>query len=442
MKKILVTSSAFLLALFLVLGSAYGADPDEIRIGACESATGMFSGFATGGIFGMKTAVADINKQGGIFVKKYNKKLPVRMILVDNQSDPAKAGTLASDLILRDKVHVLMNSPGPASMFNPQSIVAERNQIPYIAGEGPLEPWQAARRSADPPWQYTWGFGFAIGTPPPAGDFRAGKAGYTVADTWFDLLKMFGEQTNKKMALFATDEADGRGWYANFPKALKSVGYDIYGFDKKLGLVAVGTTNYSALIREWKKNKCEILVGNSTAPDFATMWRQARSMGWVPKIALIGRATLFYEDMAALGGDLPVGLGSERLWCPEYPPELFPGIGGRTPMSLYKAWNEETKKPLNQGIGWGYFPMQVVFNAIARAGTLEGPAINKAMGATDMPTISGRAVFTKEEQHCRLPLTYSQWMKTDKPWKWENPVVFSKHEFMKPTAKPIFPIPK
>jgi len=442
MKKLFIIPLLVAITISAGLAAVHAEEPKEIRIGACESATGMFSGFATGGIFGMKTAVRDINKQGGIFIKKYNKKLPVKMVLVDNQSDPAKAGTLASDLILRDKVHLLMNSPGPATMFNPQSIVAEKNKIPYIAGEGPLEPWQAARMSADPPWQYTWGFGFAIGTPPPPGDFRAGKAGYSVADTWFDLLKLFGDQTNRKMALFATDEADGRGWYANFPGALKKAGFEVFGHDKNLGLVKVGTTNYSALIREWKRNKCEILVGNSTAPDFATMWRQARSMGWVPKIALIGRATLFYEDIAALGGDLPQGLGAERLWCPEYPPDLFPGISGRTPMSLYEAWHKETKKPLNQGIGWGYFPMQVAFKAIETAGTLEGPAINKAMGGIDMPTISGRAVFTKEEQHCRLPLTYSQWMKTDKPWKWDNPVVFSKHDFMKPTAEPIFPIPR
>jgi branched-chain amino acid transport system substrate-binding protein len=167
MKKFFFPLVAALVILPLSFSVGLAAGPTEIRIGACESATGMFSGFATGGIFGMKTAVADINKQGGVFVRKYNRKLPVKLIVVDNQSDPAKAGTLATNLILRDKVHLLMNSPGPATMFNPQSIAAERNKIPYIAGEGPLEPWQAARMSADPPWQYTWGFGFAIGNPAP-----------------------------------------------------------------------------------------------------------------------------------------------------------------------------------------------------------------------------------------------------------------------------------
>ena len=442
MKRYLLILLTVFLTIVLFVGVGYADDPKEIRIGACESATGMFSGFATGGIFGMKAAVADINKQGGIFVRKYNRKLPVRLIVVDNQSDPAKAGTLATNLILRDKVHLLMNSPGPATMFNPQSIAAERNKIPYIAGEGPLEPWQAARMSADPPWQYTWGFGFAIGKPAPEGDFRHGKKGYSVVDTWFDLLALFRDKTNEKIALFATDEADGRGWYMNFPKALESIGFDVVGEEKELGLVKVGTTDFSSLIREWKRNKCEILVGNSTAPDFATMWRQARAMGFIPKIAMIGRATLFYEDIAALGGDLPLGLGAEILWRQDYPADRFPGIGGRTPMSLFEAWKEQTGKPLNQGIGWGYFPMQVAFEAIRIAGSLEGPAISKAIGEVDIPTISGRAVFTKEEQHCRLPLTYGQWMKTDKPEKWENPIIFSKHDFIKIMAKPIFPIPR
>jgi branched-chain amino acid transport system substrate-binding protein len=263
-----------------------------------------------------------------------------------------------------------------------------------------------------------------------------------VVDTWFDLLNLFGDKTNKKIAVFATDEADGRGWYANFPGALESIGFNVIGEEKELGLVKMGTTDFSGLIREWKKNKCEILVGNSTAPDFATMWRQARAMGFVPKIAMIGRATLFYEDIAALGGNLPLGLGAEILWRQDYPADRFPGIGGRTPMSLFEAWKEQTGKPLNQGIGWGYFPMQVAFEAIRIAGSLEGQAISKAIGEVDIPTISGRAVFTKEEQHCRLPLTYGQWMKTDKPEKWENPIIFSKHDFIKVMAKPIFPIPR
>ena len=109
---------------------------------------------------------------------------------------------------------------------------------------------------------------------------------------------------------------------------------------------------------------------------------------------------------------------------------------------MFERWYKKTGKALNQGIGWGYVPIQVLADAIERAGTLDAAAINKAIGETDMLTISHRVVFTKQEHHCRLPLTFGQWMKVDKPWKWECPIVSSNHEFLKPTAQPVFPIPK
>jgi len=444
MKKIFLIPLIIVVAGALIFGGCAKpapTGPEEILIGACESVTGVFSGFCAGGTFGLRAATEDINKQGGVYVEEYGRKLPVKLIVVDNESDPAKASTLANDLVLRDKVHVLVNSPGPCTLFNPQSAVAEQYKIPYIAGEGPLEPWQGARMEASPPWQYTWGFGFAIATPAPAGDFRHGKPGYTVFDAWYPVLEMFAGTTNKKIAVFASDDADGRGWYKTFAPELEKRGLDVIGEEKELGLAPMDTTDFSPMIKEWQKNKCELLWSNSPGPFFGVMWRQAYSLGWVPKLALAGRAGMFYEDVSAWGGDLPWGVGTDRWWDPSYPPESFPGIGETTPKTLFDRWFEELGRPLNQGMGWGYFPMQVLFDAIERAGTLDGPALSKAIGETDMMTISGRAVFTKEEQHCRLPLTYGQWMKTDEPWVWECPVVFSQHDFIKATAEPLFPIP-
>jgi len=76
-----------------------------------------------------------------------------------------------------------------------------------------------------------------------------------------------------------------------------------------------------------------------------------------------------------------------------------------------------------------------------RAGALDGVELNKAIGETDMMTISGRAVFSKDEQHCHVPLALGQWQKTDTPEVWQLPLVFSQHDFIKATAKPIFPLP-
>ena len=67
-------------------------------------------------------------------------------------------------------------------------------------------------------------------------------------------------------------------------------------------------------------------------------------------------------------------------------------------------------------------------------------AMNKALAETDLMTIAHLVRF--DENHaCQKPLAFGQWQKVDKPWKWECPIVFSKHDFMPATAQPIFPIP-
>jgi len=420
MKKVLFIFLTIILASALFLascGEAEPAAPQEIRIGTSAPLTGMFAGFGEGNVFGMQAAVEDINAQGGIYVKEYDKKLPVKLMTTNSESDPIKSGTLAEDLIMNSKVHLLISADMPCSMHN------------SISG---------ARQEAEGHWEYTWFPGFAIATPPPAGDFRAGKPGYTIKDTWFQELDEYAGQTNKVAGVFATDEPDGRGWYSLFPKLLEEYGLSVIGADKNLGLVPLGTTDFSSIINEWKDNNVEILWGNAPGPDFGTMWKQANAMDFQPKIVSIGRAPLFYVDVSSWGGNLPQGIGTEIWWAPEY---QAPGIGDTTPQSLADRWSAAKNQPLNRGIGHGYAPMQVLFDAVERAGTLDGTAINQALAETDLMTLNYRVVFDSETHFSWIPLFFGQWQKTDQPHVWECPIVFSKHDFLPAQAKFIFPMP-
>ena len=400
----------------------------------------MFSAFGAGGAFGVQAAVDDINKLGGIYIKEFGRRIPVKLVVADAESDPIKVGTLAEDMALRDKVNFFVSSAEPPPMRSPIAIVAERYKIPHV-GMTIMEPWMGMRMAVDPPWQYTWMSGFAILTEPPQGDPRYGKPGYTVVDTWMEWLVMFGDQTNKRVGIFATDEPDGRGWYKLFGPALEAAGYDVLGEERDLGLFPLGTTDLTSTIKEWKDYDVEILWGNTPAPDFATLWRQASQLDFKPKMVGAGRAALFYTDVISWGGDLPWGIGIEMWWHPAYDPEVTPGVGDTTPQSLADRWATATGEPLNPNIGWSYSIPQILFDAIERAGTLDADAVNKAIGETDTLTINHLAKFDKETQFSWGPLFFGQWYKTDTPQVWDLPVVFSKHDFIKATADPIFPIP-
>jgi len=411
--------------------------PVEIVIGGPASLTGMYAGFGQAAVFGMKAAVEDINKNGGIYLKELDKKLLLKLITNDCESDPQKAGTLAEQLIVQNNVNFLIMGGEPPVMGPPVSNIADRYKVPFVYGAGPMEPWLAQRQEVEGHWQYTWAFGFPIVTPAPEGS-PFSNPGYTVLANWKVMLDKFGDQTNKTIAVFASADPDGVSWYGLFPELLKEWGYKVVGVDKKLGLVPADTTDFSSIINEWKNNNCEILWGNAPAPVFGTLWKQCAALGFKPKMASIGRAPMFYEDITSWGGDLPLGICLEVWGDPSLTDSR--GIGGTTLETLAEKWTRDTGKPLNRSIGSGYRSVQVLADAIERAGSLDREKVQSALGQTDGTFIMSRVKF--DQNHFSYePLALGQWQKTDKSWTWECPVIFSLLDIIEPTADPIFPIP-
>jgi branched-chain amino acid transport system substrate-binding protein len=224
MKKFIVIGLIILLGCPFIISSYAQAEkaPKEIRVGCCAPLTGMHAGFGEGNVYGEKAAVEDINKKGGIYIAEYGRKLPIKFIVLDNESDPTKAMSLEESLATRDKVHFLSPPNQPIPLQIPSATIAERYKIPRVSGGTPMEPWLAVRREASPPWKHSWTYTFAIATPAPAGSIWD-KPGYTIKDTWKGMIDLFGDQTNKKAGVFASDEPDGRGWYALFPPMLGEI---------------------------------------------------------------------------------------------------------------------------------------------------------------------------------------------------------------------------
>jgi len=415
------------------------AAPEEIRVGDVAALTGMYAAFGVGGTFGLKAAADDMNKQGGIYVKQYDRKLPIRIITVDTESDPIKTSTLAESLVVSDRINVFVSPLEPPPTRSGVSIVAEKYRIPNVAGTGPLESWEALRESVTPPWQYTWITGYSISTPCSIGDFRYGEKGYELLQLYLDFMDRFADKTNRKVGVFAADDSDGRGDYPRYHEILQKNGYETIGKKDNMGIFPLETTDYTPMIKKWQDFGAQILIGNCPAPHFGTMLRQCRTLGFEPKLIIAPRAALFYDDVNAWGGDLPNGIVTEWWWDPSS--KGFHGIGDTTPETLFKRWTEETNQPLNQMIGLGYLAAQVTFDAIERAGTLDGDAVNKALAETDLMTIGCRVAFDKEWQASRWPLYLCQWQETNEPSKWIAKVVYSDHEFIPATAEPLFPIP-
>ena len=58
-----------------------------------------------------------------------------------------------------------------------------------------------------------------------------------------------------------------------------------------------------------------------------------------------------------------------------------------------KDGSKDNNQPLNPALGWSYANIQIIFDAIQRAGTLDKDKVNAALGQTDILTISNRVKY-------------------------------------------------
>ncbi|MFP3975600.1 MAG: ABC transporter substrate-binding protein [Dehalococcoidia bacterium] len=414
--------------------------PTEIRIGDPVSYTGPYAAFGGLSSWGTEAAIADINDEGGIYLSEYDAKVPVRWIHPDCESDPTKLTTLTEDLILNEDVHFLGGHFEVPTLRQGTAMMADKYEIPAVYGLGTYEAWAGMHKAASTSWNYSWTFGFSIGTPAPEGDFRHGNNGYLMMPTWLGALGARADETNKKVAAFAFDDSDGRGWYKAFSAAAGEQGFNVYRVEDEFGIYSPGTQDFTSLVQEWKNNDCEILWGNCPGPDFGTLMKQCKAQGFEPKLVYATRAAMFVEDIAAWGGDMADGVGTEIYWSPSM--QNAQGIGGTTPQSLAERYREETgSHAVPQGIGWCYAVAQTLFDAIERAGTLDSDAVLEALDETDYTSMWGRVVFEEGTglNFQRVPCQFGQWQKTEEGWN--LPVVFSYNDFMPAMSDMIFPKP-
>jgi branched-chain amino acid transport system substrate-binding protein len=133
--KVLLGLFVFTVAVFFLAGTAGAATKDKIVIGQAISLSGPFAGgvqIAGGKIY--ELWVDEVNKNGGIYVKEYGKKLPVELKRYDDKSDIGTMTNLLEKLILDDKVDFVFPPWGTAMLFAAAPIA---NKYGYILIGGP-----------------------------------------------------------------------------------------------------------------------------------------------------------------------------------------------------------------------------------------------------------------------------------------------------------------
>src|SRR5260221_11560822 len=202
----------------------------------------------------------------------------------DNQSNPNLASAVASGLILRNKVDLLVSSGSP-EITNAVADQAEANEVPCITAMTPWQPYFFGRHGI-PDKGFTWTYYFAFGLEDIIGSFLA-------------LCKSV--ETNKVVGALFPNDIGGNAWADakhGFPPALQEAGYKLIDTGRFQPL----SDDYGSQISAFKHAGVEIVTGTLTTPDFTSFWNQAAQQGFKPKVVTIGTALLFPDSVATLRG--------------------------------------------------------------------------------------------------------------------------------------------
>jgi branched-chain amino acid transport system substrate-binding protein len=396
------------------LGKAFASERDYILIGRPNPSTGPLSGFGEASPWVETRAIDAMNKKGGVYVEEVRKNLPVRMKLVDTESNPTKTAEMASGLILKDKVDIMLAMHTVASV-NPISGVCERFGVPCISTDAPTDSWLHGKFQ-------NW-------------CFHAFWTVDSVTDLYMGLWDEHAHETNKIVGFLFPNDETGVQWSEMFLKKLPAKGYKVID----TGRFPPMTPEFSGTISRFKAAQVEIIAGCVIPPDFSTFWRQSRQQGFIPKIVTVGKAIAAPPDVTSLGSNLAMGLTLELIWSPNHP--FKSSLTGETAKDLCDAWTNETKKQWTPAIGFKHAAMEIAFDVLKRAQSVNREKIKKAILETDMDTIVGHIKYN-EQHYSEIPLVAGQWVKGQK-WPWEVEIVYNKkHPQIPKTAKMIFPIPR
>ena len=377
-------------ALITTTGVAFAAD--TIKIGYVSPQTGPLAPFGEADkwvIEQMKAAFKDGLSVGG-------KKYAVEIILKDSQSNPNRAGEVASDLILKDKVALILTAGTPETA-NPVSDVCELNELPCVSSVAPWQPWFFGRKG-DPAKGFNFTYHIFWGLEDVIGNFTNG---------WNSV------KTNKKVGGLFPNDGDGNAWgdkEHGFPKPLSAMGYGL----TDPGRFQNGTQDFSAQIAAFKKDNVEIVTGVVIPPDAKTFLTQARQQGFKPKVITLGKALLFPGAIEALG-DLGDGLTTEVWWSPSHP--FASSLTKQSAKDLAAAYEASTGKQWTQPIGFAHGLFEVAVDALKRAKSVKAADIRDAIAATSMKTVVGDVKWGGQgpfKNVSKTPLVLGQWNKGKK----------------------------
>lgn len=363
-KLSLVLVMCLSIGLLFAVSPAFAAPkvPEKIVIGTHLPLTGGLASVGQEQKWAYETAVADINAAGGVFYKPAGKKLPIELVVFDDESDPGKAATAVERLIKQRKVDCILSGHAAAYGVISGCITAEKYKQYYHGTACFIPLWQERKFQ----WSTMLFFDLVENCSIP-----------------YELWNEFPEEERpKNPAIFMEDTFDARGLATVLREQAK-----VYGYDIQVDINwAPGAKDFSTQIIKAKNAGVDAILVFGDVADCVTLVRQMKANNWSPKFFMGWRGTWPAEFWDAVG-DAGQYVISDGHWSRTYP---YPGSE-----ELGARFREKFGKD-SVSVGAFYAVAQILFQAIEKTESLDPATLRETVIANEYDTVLGKIKYAAD----------------------------------------------
>ena len=344
-KKLLLVILSLALAniMFLTPAQAPAAAKTEILVGAVNSMTGVEAMVGNEHRWAYEQAVKDINAKGGVYVKELGKKLPMKLIVADDQSTPAGATAAAEKLVKLDKVDFLLGSVDTPLNINIAAVAEKYKKVMVTTTFFPE-------------------------------NFAEQKLSW-VADSFFSIAELANSsaacldpipaaERPKNFCILVEDNADGQSFVKyGTGQVLEKYKYHVVLVES----YTPGSKDFSSSILKMKKANVDAIITLCSSTDGMTFIRQMKEANFAPKYVWGARGFWPIEFGESLGKDANYMI-SDGHWA-----EALGAPGSKEIGDRYRAQFGPTKNSVT--IGNFYALVQALKQAIEKAGSIKSKKV-------------------------------------------------------------------
>jgi branched-chain amino acid transport system substrate-binding protein len=346
MRRILIALA--LLAIAVTILSCSGpSNQNEILIGEYSSLTGTTATFGQSTHHGLMLAVEEVNASGGVLGKK------IRMITEDDQSKPEEAAIAATKLITRDKVKAIIGEVASSRSLAAAPICQE-NRIPMIS---PASTNPAVTQKGDYIFRVCY-------IDPFQGEVMGKFVFNSLKLTKAAILKDVKNDYSIGLAQFFTD-------------AFTKMGGTIVAVQA----YSEGDTDFKAQLTALKATNPEVVIVPGYYTEAALIVKQGRDLNM--NMPFVGGDGWDSSKLIEIGGPALNNTYYNTHYSPDDTSTLV-----RNFVTKYESQFHEVPDAMG---ALGYDAIRILFDAILRAGSTDGPQVRDALAATkDFDGVTGK----------------------------------------------------